>query len=82
VEVRHLPLELLNIENQISQPNIFFAGNDVLVCGSFKEILEYLTTSQLSQNVKSEIIKAVQNFEKSELIIKLVKRVLILIMLM
>jgi dihydropteroate synthase len=68
VEVRHLPLELLNIENQISQPNIFFAGNDVLVCGSFKEILEYLTTSQLSQNVKSEIIKAVQNFEKSEII--------------
>ncbi len=68
VEVRHIPSELLAIENQINQPNIFFAGNDVLVCGSFKEILEYLTTSQLSQNVKSEIIKAVQNFEKSEII--------------
>lgn len=68
VEVRHIPSELLVIKNQISQPNIFFTGNDVLVCGSFKEILEYLTTLQLSQNVKSEIIKAVQNFEKNEII--------------
>lgn len=68
VEVRHIPSELSAIKNQISQPNIFFAGNDVLVCGSFKEILEYLTTSQLSQSIKSEIIKAVQNFEKNEII--------------
>lgn len=68
VEIRHIPSELLAIENQISQPNIFFSGNDVLICGSFKEILDYSIKSQLDQNVKSENIRALQNFEKSEII--------------
>lgn len=68
VEIRHIPSELLAIENQISQPNIFFSGNDVLICGSFKEILDYSIKSQLDHNIKSENIRALQNFEKSEII--------------
>jgi dihydropteroate synthase len=68
VELRDVPSEFLdNLDDEINS-NIFFVNNDILIVGSFKEILDCLPSSSLNEIIKSEAAKALQNFEKSEVI--------------
>lgn len=68
VEIRNVSSELLNDLDEEVSSNIFFVNNDILIVGSFKEILDCLPSSSLNETIKSEAVKALQNFEKSEVI--------------
>jgi len=69
VELRDVPSEFLNNSDNEENPNIFFVNNDILIVGSFKEILDCLpSSSSLNEAIKSEAVKALQNFAKSEVI--------------
>jgi dihydropteroate synthase len=68
VELRNIPAEYLNRELIAESQNIFAVKNDFLVAGSIKKILDTLLTSQLDGALNAEIIKAIQNFKKNEII--------------
>lgn len=68
VELRNIPVQYLNQDFKRNSENIFYAKDDLLLAGSVNEILDSTRSLQLNASLKAEIIKAIQNFEKSEII--------------
>ncbi|MDZ7623982.1 MAG: dihydropteroate synthase [Ignavibacteriaceae bacterium] len=68
VELRDATSELAVQSSDLKAENIFNNGNDILITGSIKEILDTANSQQLSKLLKSEIAGALQKFEKSEII--------------
>jgi dihydropteroate synthase len=68
VELRNIPADYLIRKLTTESQNIFAAKNDLLVAGSIKEILDTSLSSLLSGALNAEIIKAIQNIKKNEII--------------
>jgi dihydropteroate synthase len=68
VELRDIPEEYLLKELKTDRVNIYFINNDLLVTGSVKEILDRVNSINIHQSVQTEIIRALQKFEKNEII--------------
>jgi len=68
VEVRNISSELQQLHSKIVKENIFYNENNLLVTGSIKEILDKLISFNLDESIRNEIIKAIQYFEKCEII--------------
>ena len=68
VEIRNISSELQRLHSKIVKENIFYNENNLLVTGSIKEILDKLISFNLDESIRNEIIKAIQNFEKCEII--------------
>ncbi len=68
VELRNIPSELVNSKINTIPENIFYAENRLLVTGSIQEILDRTILFNLDKHILDEIIKAIRNYEKSEII--------------
>jgi len=68
VEVRKIPAELLQQQSKTNQENIFYHKDSLLLTGSIKEILDRTELFNLDKSIRNEIIKAIQNFEKSHVV--------------
>ncbi len=68
VELRNIPRELSSSEENTNLKNIFYTKNSLIVTGSIKEILDRTISFNLDKLILSEIIKAIRNYEKSEII--------------
>jgi dihydropteroate synthase len=71
IEVRNIPNEIFGVidQNINTKPeNIFCLGNELLVTGSFKEVIESISSHLISEDLKVEIINAIQKYEKNRLV--------------
>lgn len=68
VELRNIPMELSSSEVNTNLQNIFYTKNSLLVTGSIKEILDRTISFNMDEPIRDEIIKAIQNYEKSEVV--------------
>ena len=68
VELRNIPLELLNAEFNKKLENIFYIQDSLLLTGSINEILDITSLLKLDESLKTAISEAIQNFEKCEII--------------
>lgn len=71
IEVRNIPNEIFGVIDQeinTKPENIFCVGNELLVTGSFKEVIESISSHLISEDLKVEIINAVQKYEKNGLV--------------
>ena len=68
VELRNIPMELSSSEVNTNLQNIFYTKNSLLVTGSLKEILDRTNSFNLDEPIRDEIIKAIQDYEISEII--------------
>ena len=66
VELRNIPLELLNAEFNKKLENIFYKPDSLLLTGSINEILDIISLLKLDESLKTAISKAIQNVEKIE----------------
>lgn len=63
VEIKKIRFELFD-RNLGKIKDVFFAENELLVTGSFEEIIESVHQSELNELIKTEIVGAVDNFNK------------------
>ena len=68
VEIKNIPAESFNLQLKTKSENIFKTNNELLLVGSIKEILDNSNSDHLQDSLKEEIKKAIDNFEKSEII--------------
>jgi dihydropteroate synthase len=69
VEVRNLPTEFMrefNINNTSKADNIFIVGNELIITGSFKEILNSLRQKYFNELLNSEIESAINHYNLNE----------------
>jgi len=66
LELRNIPLELLNAEFNKKLDNIFYKQDSLLLTGSINEILDITSLLKLDESLKTAISKAIQNVEKIE----------------
>ena len=68
VEIRNISAELLQPNSKTKTDNIYYNQDNLLLTGTIKAILETAHSTNLNELVNVEIIKAIYNFEKSEII--------------
>lgn len=68
VELRNIPIELSGLEVNTIPQNIFYTKNSLLVTGSIKEFLDRTISSNLDKRIVNEIIEAIRNYEKCEIV--------------
>ncbi len=68
IEIKNMPSEFLTNGLKTKSENIFKSNNDLLFLGSIKGILDISHSDQLHESLKEEIIKTINNFDKSETI--------------
>jgi len=66
VEVRNISSELQQLHSKIVKENIFYNQDRILLTGSVKEILDSIDISKFDESLITEILKAIQKFEKGE----------------
>ena len=67
IELRDVSSELLDIEIQ-KRSNLFIQNKNLLLIGSFNEIFNIVSEAALNQNLKSEIMSAIEKYNKSDTI--------------
>ena len=68
LELRKIPAELPQQQSKRNQENIFYHKDSLLLTGSIKEFLERTKSFNLDELIRNEIIKAIRNFEKCEIV--------------
>jgi len=66
IELRKIPAEISGVDIKINSESIFYRDDNLLLTGSWKEILEQISTSTLDEKTRVAITKAVQNYDESE----------------
>jgi len=68
VELRDIPLELSDFELGLKSKNIFKTKNDLIITGAVKDIIDSSYSTKLDGAINAEIVKAIKNFKKNEII--------------
>jgi len=68
LELRKIPAELPQQQSKRNQENIFYHKDSLLLTGSIKEFFERTKSFNLDELIRNEIIKAIRNFEKCEIV--------------
>jgi len=68
VELRNIPEDYLNHPFKDKSDNIFCTTDEILLTGSIKEIINITQFLKFNESLDSQIIKAIKNFEQSELL--------------
>jgi dihydropteroate synthase len=68
VELRNISVEYLNHPFKDKSDNIFCAKDEILLTGSIKDIINITHLLKLNESLNTQIIKAIKNFEQSEVI--------------
>lgn len=68
IELRNIPLDIFQKRDEKFSSDIFLKNNDLLITGSIRDLLNTVTTTNLDNELKSEALKAIQNFENYETI--------------
>ena len=68
VELRNIPEDYLNHPFKDKSDNIFYTNDEILLTGSIKEIINITQFLKFNESLNSQIIKAIKNFEQSEVI--------------
>jgi dihydropteroate synthase len=67
IELRNIPIDLFGSKLNSVIDNMYFSTNSLVIIGSFKEIIENVSHSNLSNELKLEFKNAIDKFEKSSL---------------
>jgi dihydropteroate synthase len=68
IELRNIPVEYLNQNFRVNSENIFYTKDELLLTGSFREIIDVSHLLKLDDSLKNEISKAITKIEQSEII--------------
>jgi len=68
VELRDIPLELSDFELGLKSKNIFKTKNDLIITDAVKDIIDSSYSTKLDGAINAEIVKAIKNFKKNEII--------------
>ncbi|MBK9099823.1 MAG: dihydropteroate synthase [bacterium] len=68
IELRNISSDIFQKRDEKFSPDIFLKNNDLLITGSIRDLLNTISTTNLNHELKSEALKAIQNFEKYETI--------------
>jgi len=68
VELRDIPLELSDFNLGLKSKNIFKTKNDLIITGAVKDIIDSSYSTKLDGAINAEIVKAIKNFKKNEII--------------
>ena len=68
VELRDIPLELSDFELGLESKNIFKTKNGLIITGAVKDIIDSSYSTKLDGAINAEIVKAIKNFKKNEII--------------
>jgi dihydropteroate synthase len=68
VELRDIPLELSDFELGLKSKNIFKTKSDLIITGAVKDIIDSSYSTKLDGAINAEIVKAIKNFKKNEII--------------
>jgi dihydropteroate synthase len=68
VELRNISSELVQPNSITKTDNIYYNLDRIIITGSIKEILESTGLLKLDELLKAKIIRAIQNFEKCEIV--------------
>ena len=68
VELRDIPLELSDFNLGLKSKNIFKTKNDLIITSAVKDIIDSSYSTKLDGAINAEIVKAIKNFKKNEII--------------
>ncbi len=64
IELRNYPTELNPVDIKINSGNIFYANNDILLTGSFHEIIEQIRESSFQDKIKEMMTQTLQKYDE------------------
>lgn len=64
IELRNYPAELIPVDIKINSENIFYANNDILLTGSFHEIIEQIRESSFQDKIKEMMTQTLQKYNE------------------
>lgn len=68
IELRNISSDIFQKRDEKFSSDIFLKDNDLLITGSIRDLLNTVSITNLNHELKSEALKAIQNFEKYETI--------------
>lgn len=68
IELRNVPSDLLQSLEEKSFSKVFTVNNDLLFVGSLRDLPEIISSTKFNNELRSEALKAIQNFENFETI--------------